>query len=398
MISLDEALKNILTTIKPLVSEEVLLKDAINRIVAKPIIANLSQPPFDVSAMDGYALKAKDIALDKPLKLIGASQAGKGFDGEVKQGECIRIFTGAPIPTGADSVIMQEQASAKEDLISFSGDFTKGQHVRPKGQDFIKNEILFENGERLSPASLALCAAANNPKINVIKQPNIDILATGDELVSLGSIVHENQIISSNPFSLTALFVPHAKNIINHPIAKDKKQELSNKLQSILDGNGDALIITGGASVGDHDIVLPVLKSLGVNMNFYKIAIKPGKPLMFGTYNNKIIFGLPGNPVSAFITAKILVLPALRALSSNKNPTEEIIRLPLAKPLKANGPRRHFIRAKIINTENECSKIEPINEFDSANLSSLSKANALIIHKENSTSLEINRLVEVILL
>jgi molybdopterin molybdotransferase len=397
MISLEQALKQIFASAKPLGTEIIALKNATNRVLAKPVMAKLNQPPFDVSAMDGYGVKASDVKSSGiSLKVIGMSQAGAGFNGEIKSGECVRIFTGAPSPKGIDSVVMQEDTNANDEIITFRKPVNIGHHIRKKGQDFFERQELLNIGAILNPASIALCAASNNDKVEVYTKPSIAILATGDELVEPGSIVTSEKIISSNPYGLSALLEPLSENITNYPIAPDDEGELKKRLKAILNSEADIIITSGGASVGKYDFVQPTLKSLGVKMDFWKIAIRPGKPLMFGTYGKKLVFGLPGNPVSALVTAIIAVLPALRAILGYENPLGERMRLPLSSSLKSNGERRHFIRAVIETKENGSTIINPIGEMDSANLTSLSKANALIIHKENASELANGELVDII--
>ncbi len=400
MISLEQALEQIFASAKPLGTEIISISDAANRVLAKPLKAKLNQPPFDVSAMDGYGVRANDIKPDVSLKEIGMSQAGAGFAGEIKQGECIRIFTGAPTPKGVDAIVMQEDIQenikANGKNIIFSKSVKSGQHLRKMGQDFSKGQVLLDIGTILNPASISLCAASNNAKVEVFKRPNVAILATGDELVEPGATPSPEQIISSNPYGISALLAPFCASVVNHPIAPDDEQELKTRLKDILNSDADIIITSGGASVGKYDFVQPTLKSLGVKMDFWKIAIRPGKPLMFGTYSKKLIFGLPGNPVSSMVTATIATLPAIRAMLGIKNTSGEQMVLPLSSGLGANGNRRHFIRAIIVSDENGATKIEPIGETDSANLTSFSTANALIIHHENSPALKAGDLVKII--
>ncbi len=396
MISLEQALEQIFSAAKTLGTETISISGAANRVLAQPIKAMLNQPPFDVSAMDGYGVRANDIKPDVSLKEIGISQAGAGFAGEIKQGECIRIFTGAPTPKGVDAIVMQEDVKTNGKNIIFSKSIKTGQHLRKKGQDFSKGQILLDIGTILNPASISLCAASNNDKVEVFIKPSIAILATGDELVEPGTIPSPEQIISSNPYGISALLQPFCANVINHPIAPDDEQELKARLKEILDSDANIIITSGGASVGQYDYVQPVIKSLGVKMDFWKIAIRPGKPLMFGTYGKKLVFGLPGNPVSSIVTAIITVLPAIRTILGMKNTAGEQMILPLSSGLGANGNRRHFIRAIIVTDATGATKVEPIGETDSANLTSFSTSNALIIHYENAPALKTGDHVKII--
>lgn len=396
MISLDEALERILTFADPLASETLDLKNAANRFAAAPITAKLSQPPFDASAMDGYAVRGEEAKAGTTLEMIGTSKAGEGFQGEVGPGECVRIFTGAPVPEGADTIVMQEKTAPRGTKIMFIEDCVPGQSIRKLGNDFTKGDTVLNSGDRLTPAAIALAAAANNAQIDVYRQPKIALLATGDELVAPGKDLGDHQIVASNSSALCALMSPLASKVEDLGIVPDNVNHLTAVLQTALDGDTDIIVTTGGASVGDHDIVQPVLKSLGVEMDFWRIAMRPGKPLMFGKKGSKLVFGLPGNPVSALVTATIVVLPALRALSGSPDPMGQNLSLPLGAPLPQNGPRRHFIRANVQTKDNGISAVYPIAQTDSAHLSSIAAANALIVHKENAEAMKAGDLVEII--
>jgi len=396
LISLDKALETILEASSPLGVERVDLENASGRILAKPIKAKITQPPFNASAMDGYAVRAQDVAPGTSLVQVGDSQAGAGFEGKIGAGECTRIFTGAPVPKGADAVVMQEQTESDGNSITFEKAALEGQSIRSRGNDFARGDVLLIPGNALSPAAIALAAASNNPKLSVFRRPKIALLGTGDELVAPGSKVAPNKIVASNSYGLSALFAPHTAACIDHGIASDDKAELEKHLAQLLDSDADVVVTTGGASVGDHDYVQEVLKSLGVEIDFWKIAMRPGKPLMFGHKGKTLVFGLPGNPVSAMVTATVAVLPALRALSGSLEPLGDRFRLPLSAPLAANGPRRHFVRSIISAKQDGISAVRPIVETDSAHLSSLAKSNALIVHYEDAPEQPVGQIVDVI--
>jgi len=386
MLAYEQALARVLKLCTPLGSETIKLAAASNRVVAQPVIARTEQPPFAGSAMDGYAVISGEVKPDTVLKQIGESQAGAGFKGKVTPGACVRIFTGAPLPQGADAVIMQEKTSVDGDLITFETQARLNQNVRPAGQDFANGELLLEQGTRLSPAALALVAAGNVAEIEVYKRPIVGLLTTGDELVAPGSVLKESQIVASNGFALAALFAPFAREVADLGSAPDDEQLLRLAMKSALDGPADIIISTGGASVGDHDLVLPVLEQLGVNIDFWKIAIRPGKPVIFATYGEKLLFALPGNPVSAYVTAISVVVPAIKAVLGYKDPTAPIWRLPLATALPANGARRHFMRCTI-ETKNGQTMATPIMQTDSSHLSSLAQADGLLVIGENQENL-----------
>ncbi|HHG91148.1 MAG TPA: molybdopterin molybdenumtransferase MoeA [Devosia sp.] len=397
MLNFDEALSRILEQVKTLGTETVELGGASGRVLAEPVFARTDQPPFDGSAMDGYAVRSRDIAPGAVLEQIGESQAGAGFSGTVGPGQCIRIFTGAPMPEGADAVVMQEVALVEGNKVAFEKTVLPGQNVRSLGQDFVRGTGLATPGTALNPARVAHIAAGNVPEVKVFKRPVIGLLATGDELKPPGSELEPGQIVGSNSFALSALFSPFASQVLQLDNASDDEEQLRALFQKALDGPANIIVSTGGASVGDHDLVLPVLKSLGVTVDFWKIAMRPGKPVMFGRFENKLFFALPGNPVSAYVTAITLVLPAIRAASGYSSPSNKTLRLPLASPLSTNGPRRHFMRCTIETLEG-ASAVHPILQTDSSHLTSLAAADGLLIVDENAQALQVGQVVEVILI
>lgn len=380
MISVDEALERILSAVAPLAPETVALAEASGRTVARDVRAKLFNPAFDVSAMDGYAVRAADVSAGTTLRMIGAAQAGAGYSGTVGPGECARIFTGAPVPAGADAVIMQEETSAEGHVIAFTGDVQSGRNIRFRGEDFAQGDVLVAKGTTLTPRSLALAAAGNADAVDVFARPRIALLATGDELVLPGHSVGPDQIVASNSVGLAAFFAPHAHSIIDHGIVGDERDALGAAIASALTPEPEVLITTGGASVGEHDLVQEMLKANGVDIDFWRIAMRPGKPLMFGKKGRTLVFGLPGNPVSALVTARIFVLPAILAMAGAKAPAP--LFLPLADALPANGPRRHFLRARLVPDAQRGTMIEPIRQTDSGHLSSLALADALIVQEE----------------
>ncbi len=396
MLSYEEALKRVLKHCSPLGVETISLGEAPGRVVAEQVIAQTRQPPFDGSAMDGYAVIASEVKPGAVLEQIGESQAGAGFAGKVTPGTCVRIFTGAPLPAGADAVVMQEKTRVDGDLITFETKARLNQNVRAAGQDFADGEVLLEQGARFSPAALALAAAGNVPEVKVYKRPIIGLLATGDELVKPGSALKEGQIVGSNWFGLSALFTPFAEQVLDLGSAPDNEELLRRTMKSALDGAADIIISTGGASVGDHDLVLPVLEKLGVDVDFWKIAMRPGKPVIFATFKEKLVFALPGNPVSAYVAAISIVVPAIKAVLGHKDPTAPILHLPLATSLPANGGRRHFMRC-VIETIDGQTMIRPIMQTDSSHLSSLAAANALLVIGENAQELNAGTIMPVIL-
>lgn len=396
MISVDDAIDRIFAQLDAPKSETVPLLRAHRRVLAQPLHATHNQPPFDSSAMDGYAVRASEVVPGRPLKLAGTSQAGARFVGMMEHGQCVRIFTGAPMPIGADAVIMQEEATATGNQISFQKVPKPGQSVRRQGNDFQRGQQLLPAGVTLTPTMLNLAASANHPNLVVTRRPKIAILATGDELVPPGSVPGPDQIIASNSYGLVPLLSPYAERIVDLGIVPDDKQALETALLGAFDYGIDVLVTTGGASVGERDYVREVLIELGVTLDFWKLRMRPGKPLMFGTRANTLVFGLPGNPVSALVTATVILRPALRQMTGHADPFWPQLCVPLATPLPANGPRRHFVRGVLSRNQIGFLEVTPISETDSAHSSSLAMADALIIQPEDDSLRQVGDMVEVI--
>lgn len=396
MITVDEALDRIFTRIPTPLPETVPLARAHRRVLARPLLAKHTQPPFDASAMDGYAVRVADVVAGQPLFLAGTSQAGARFAGMMQRGECVRIFTGAPLPIGADAVIIQENATARGNQVSFEAMPRPGQNIRKKGFDFTSGRELLPGGVALTPTMLNLAAAANYGELSVTRRPRLAILATGDELVAPGSEIGPDQIVASNSSGLIPLLEPYTEKVVDLGIVRDDRRELENAILGAFDLGVEVLVTTGGASVGERDYVQDVLRDLGVKLDFWKVLMRPGKPLMFGTRGKTLVFGLPGNPISAFVTATVLVRPALRLLTGHTDPFWPSIGVPLAADLPPNGERRHFVRAKL--NRNEIGFIEalPIAQTDSNHTSSLAEADALIVQPENSDTIPAGEIVEII--
>jgi molybdopterin molybdotransferase len=380
LLPVDDALRAILRHVPGVVAEHVPLSEAVGRVLAAPLHAGHDQPPFDASAMDGYALRAADVAEGTWLDVIGTSQAGAGFSGTVSHGQAVRVFTGAPVPPGADTVIMQEEAVREGDRVRFTAPARLGHSVRPKGNDFATGQVLLGAGTRLTPMQIAVAAAANSGTLSVAKRPRISLIATGDELVLPGNPLGPDQIVASNSFGLAAMLAPYAETVTDHGIVTDDAPLLRARLGEALDAQPDFLITTGGASVGEHDLVQDALKDLGVTLDFWRINMRPGKPLMFGTRGSTLVFGLPGNPVSAMVTALVFIKPALRAFLGHAEPAPWS--LPLAAPTPPNTARRHYMRARLVHTPTG-PMADPISQTDSGHTSSLAAADLLIIQPEH---------------
>jgi molybdopterin molybdotransferase len=379
LLPVEDAIAAILSRVPASRGEIVPLAQAVGRVLFEPVVARHDQPPFNASAMDGYAVRAADIVDGHRLAVIGTSQAGAGFVGTVATGQAVRIFTGAPVPDGADTVIMQEEARAEGGLVSFTTQPRQGHSLLPKGNDFATGQELLAAGTRLTPMQLAVAAAANAATLTVARRPRIALLATGDELVLPGPPLGPDQIVASNSFGLLPLLAPYAETVADHGIARDDREQLRRALTGIFSDEPDILVTTGGASVGDHDIVQEILLDLGVTLDFWKINMRPGKPLMFGTRGKTLIFGLPGNPVSAMVTAIVFIKPALRRWLGYSG--QPIWRLPLAGPTPSNSARRHYMRAQLLHTPSG-PEVLPISQTDSGHTSSMAHADLLIVQPE----------------
>jgi molybdopterin molybdotransferase len=379
LLPVNEALARLLKGANPLGVETVCLEQAHNRILACDLIAKRTQPPFDASAMDGYAIRASDAAnAGATLKVIGEVAAGYVFDGMIGAGECVRIFTGAPLPEGANAILIQEDAEpAGEDLIKLSEAVAKGTYVRPAGLDFSEGDVLLAKGRLLDAGALCLAASGNHAALPVYKKPRIGILATGDELRIPGSELESGKIIASNSYGVSAIAKEHGADIVDLGIARDDEQSLKQALQAAIDAKCDVLITLGGASVGEHDLVRSVFTAAGMKLDFWKIAMRPGKPLMFGTLGNMRILGLPGNPVSSLVCTQLFGVPLICALGG-RNYSQIRQKAKLAVPIKANGNREQYARATITRTP-DGFKATVFENQDSSIISFYANANGLVV-------------------
>ncbi len=368
MIPVEDATARLLALARPLPAETVPLTQAAGRWMAEPALARRDQPPFDTSAMDGYAVQG-DPAPGESFTVIGEAGAGHAFTGTLGPGQAVRIFTGAPVPAGATRVVIQEDVRRDGGCITLT-DTDSGTNIRLRGQDFPTGAAL--TPRRLRPADLALLAAMNLPRVAVARRPVVALIATGDELVMPGEDPGPDQIIASNAFALQAMARAEGAEARLMPIAPDRPEALREALARAADV--DVLVTIGGASVGDHDLVGRVTQDMGLAPAFWKIAMRPGKPLMAGRLGDAILLGLPGNPVSAIVTGHLFLLPLLRALQGDPAPLPQPQTATLATDLPANGPRTHYMRARLTGPE-----ITPFDKQDSALLTILTEANALLI-------------------
>jgi molybdopterin molybdotransferase len=396
MISVAEAVARITAAFSPLPAETVPLGAAYGRVLAEDAIARVTQPPFAVSAMDGYAARAADVA-DTPtvLREIGRVPAGERFDGTVGQGETVRIFTGARVPEGADTIIIQENTAAGGSEITVREGAAAGRYIRPAGLDFHAGEVGLTAGCRLNARAIGLAAAMNLPWLAVRRKPRIALLATGDEIVMPGEPIGENQIVSSNVLALSAVIAGHGGDAINLGIALDNEQSLR-RLATGARG-ADLLVTTGGASVGEHDLIRSVLGDAGLELDFWKIAMRPGKPLMFGQLGETRLLGLPGNPVSSLVCSLIFLRPALdRLLGLAADPASATQSARLGTDLGTNDERQDYLRAALTFDEIGLPLATPYPKQDSSMVSLLAKAQCLIVRPPHAEPAASGTIVEII--
>ncbi len=371
MISVAEALAEVLALANPLNVEKIPLRNAAGRVMVRNVAATRTQPPFAASSMDGYALRHAEVEPDAMFKVVGEAAAGHRYEGDVRPGQAVRIFTGAPVPEGADFVVIQEDVTRRGDLITLGHTIGTKDNIRPAGGDFAKGQML-DAPRLLRPADIALLASMNIAQVPVSRKPKVAIMATGDELVQPGEKPGQDQIIASNSYGLAALCEGLGADVRLLPVARDTTASLKQAFG--LAQGADLIITIGGASVGDHDLVAPVAAEMGMQQSFYKVAMRPGKPLMAGRLHGAAMIGLPGNPVSAMVCGTVFVAPMLRKMLGLRDVSETPQQAPLAKPLPANGPRTHYMRAQLKN-----GSLSAADSQDSSLLSVLSTANALLI-------------------
>lgn len=396
MITVEEAQARMRADVRPLPGEIVPLMDAFGRVLAEPVVARRTQPPFAASAMDGYAARAADVATAPvELRVVGAVPAGASYDGRIGPGECVRIFTGAPVPDGADAIVIQEDTEpAGEGRVRVTAPAGPGRYVRPAGLDFATGEAVLPAGRLVGVRDLGLAAAANVPWLMVRRRPRVAILSTGDEIAMPGDPVGPNQIVSSNGPALVAFVTASGGQPVHLGNAPDDADAIGRIVEGAL--GADLLVTTGGVSVGEHDLVRPGLARHDLSLDFWKVAMRPGKPLMFGRMAGVPVLGLPGNPVSCLVCAMLFLRPLIDALLGVDRRDEGEVRLPLAGPVPANDRRQDYLRARIVVDAAGASAVEPFARQDSSMMARLAAADALIVRPPNAPAADVGTPVPVL--
>jgi molybdopterin molybdotransferase len=398
VISVEDARGRILAGLAPrapLAAEDILLSDALGRVLAEDVRARVTQPPAALSAMDGWAVRAADVAtVPATLTRIGSVPAGASFDGTVGPGQTVRIFTGAPLPAGADTIVIQEDADQDGDRVTVREGAALGTFVRPAGLDFTKGAVGLTAGRRLTARDVGLAAAMNHPWLRVRRRPRVAILATGDEIVRPGDPIGPNQIVSSNALALSAL----VRSVGGDPIMLGIAPDETDALRRMAAGAAgmDLFVTTGGASVGDHDLVRSGLTQDGLALDFWSIAMRPGKPLMFGALNGVPMLGLPGNPVSSMVCAIIFLKPALEALLGLATTNEPRQTALLAIDLKENDRRQDYLRARLQIGDDQVRRVTPFGKQDSSMISPLAAADCLVVRPPHAPAARAGTPVEII--
>lgn len=389
MISLEAAQSRLIALASPLPVETVSLAEATGRWSAEDVYSRRTQPARPLSAMDGYAMAGGSVG---PWRVIGESAAGRPFAGRVGDGEAARIFTGAAVPHGADAVVIQENIARDGDIIRVApADIpVTGRHIRQQGSDFRTGDLLIKHGDRLMPAQVALAAGGGYDQLTVRRRPRIALIATGDELVAPGVDAGDDFLPESNTTMLAGILDELKCDIKRIGIIPDNLSEI---VAAIRAADADLLITLGGASVGDHDLVRPALEACGAKLDFWKVAMRPGKPVMAGQLGEMLVLGLPGNPVSAYVTALLFARPVAAALAGANSPFARQFTVRVAAPLPANGERIDHLRAR-----NTVAGVVPVGPNDSASLGGLAGADCLIVRPPNAPAADIGDTVPIYVL
>lgn len=397
MIAVGEARARILAALSPLGSETVAIGDAGGRVLRADVIAARSHPAADLSAMDGYAVRGIDVAhAPATLKLIGEAPAGGMFRGELGAGEAVRILTGGIVPEGTDTIIIQENVSREAARITVNEPGKPGKHIRRAGMDFAAGDVLARAGEVLTSAQLSLIASGNIARVDVSLRPRIALLATGDEIVAPGAATDISHMVGSSGFALSELIRSAGGAVVDLGIVRDDIADIRARVSQA--PAFDLLVTLGGASVGDHDVVKPALEGLGFQADFWKIAMRPGKPLSFGKLGKAHVMGIPGNPVSAYVCAVLFLQPAIRALQGALHPAPRVLKARLTSPMHANDAREDYVRGVVVQGDDGMLTATPHALQDSSALLPLARSNALLIRLPHAPASAPGDMIGVILL
>ncbi len=396
LLSVDDARRHIHSLVEPVKEEEQLkLRDVLGRVLAQNITSPFDIPPFRNSAMDGYAVRSADLSKDRDtrLKIIGTSYAGTPLDGDVGAGECAGIMTGAVLPDGADTVIMQEHVERNDTMIRIGPGHCKGRNVRHPGEDLTAGAVVLQPGRRLMPADLGVIASLGIGEITVKRRPKVAIFSSGDELQAVGEPLGKGQIYDSNRYALWGMLTRLGVDVVDLGVVRDQRQAVEEALRRAAE-DADAVITTGGVSVGEADFIKDALESLG-DVDFWKIAVKPGKPLAFGTLSDAVFFGLPGNPVSVMATFYQFVQPALRAMAGETEVASLEIQAACTTDLKKRPGRTEFQRGLLVWTADGNLTVSTTGGQGSHILSSMVHGNCFIILNAECSGVTAGELVTV---
>ena len=395
MLSVEDARARILAAIEPLPAEVVSVERALGRVLATDVTARVTQPPRDVSAMDGYAVRAPDVAAAPArLRVIGEIPAGGDFGRAIGPGEAVRIFTGAPLPEGADTIVIQENTARDGDQVTVQQAEPAGRWVRPAGLDFRAGSVGLRAGRRLTARDVGLAAAMNRPWLSVRRKPRVAVLATGNEVVLPGEELDGSQIVSSNGYALSAFIEACGGEPLHLGVAPDTTDGLRQMLSGA--AQADLLLTSGGVSVGEHDLVQTVLREMGAELGFWKIAMRPGKPLMLAALHGTPVVGLPGNPVSGLVCSVLFVRPAIDRMLGREAPAEPRLPALAGRELGENGPRRDYMRCSLTRDGAGNRVATPFDKQDSSMLSRLAEADGLLVRAPHAVALPAGSPVEVV--